>query len=164
MAICFNSFGQNVCEISIDTTRILQDHSLDDFISDLQSERFKTFRDKKELPDFVKQQLSCLTKDSFSIANNNELYLCCCTSSQKLPKRKLLFFSMSNDIILITYLTGGFVVSTNFLILKFQGEKVKDIWSGSASSNIKSKEDAVKYLKTKRNKGYGFHSTGYINI
>ena len=82
-----NLFGQNSCGIKVDTAKILHDGNLDNFLSDLLTENFQTFTDKNKIPGFIKQQLNCLTKDKFSLANPNEKYRCCCTSSGKLPGR-----------------------------------------------------------------------------
>ena len=138
LTLSFNSFGQNNCGTTVDKNKIFLDENLDAFISNLHSEDFQTFTDKRKLPKFIKQQLNCLTRDNFSIANPNEDYRCCCTSSPKLPKRKLLFFSISNDILLMTYLTGGIGVSTTILLLKFKDEKIIDIWTGYGFPEFKS--------------------------
>ena len=163
LTLNLNSVGQNTCGISVDTTRILSDENLGAFISDLKQDSFQTFIDKRQLPNFIKQQLHCLTKDKFSIANPNEEYRCCCTSSHKLPKRKLLFFSTSKDVLLITYLTGGNGVSTTILILKFKADKVIDIWTGYGFAQFKSKAEVIHHLETKRKKASGLHS-GYVSI
>ena len=152
-----NSFGQNNCGVTVDTIKILLDENLDTFLSDLQSESFQTYTDKKKLPAFIKQQLECLTKDKFSLANPNEDYRCCCTSSEKLPRRKLLFFSTSRDIFLITYLTGGVGVSTTILMLKFQGDKIIDLWAGYGFPNFKSKDEVIRHIKKNRYKELGIH-------
>lgn len=151
------SFAQNNCGITVDTMKIYLDENLDGFISDLQTQKFKTSREKSQIPNTVKQYLSCLTQDSFSLANPNEEYRCCCGSSQKLPKRKLLFFSESKGMILITYLTGGIGVSTKILMLKLQDDKVIDLWTGYSFSEFKSKDQVVKYIKEKRKIQFGLH-------
>ncbi|CAN5701613.1 hypothetical protein BH11BAC3_BH11BAC3_36450 [soil metagenome] len=152
------TLGQNNCGITVDTTKIFLDKNLDGFISDLQSQSFQTFSDKKQIPQSIKQQLDCLTKDKFSIANPNEGYRCCCTSSQKLPQRKLLFFSQSKDIFLIIYLTGGVGVSTTILLLKLEGDKIIDIWTGYGFPEFKSKDEVIKHIKEKRKTEFGLHS------
>jgi len=154
-----NLFGQNNCGISVDTTKIFLDTNLDGFLSDLQSQTFQTFTDKKQIPQSIRQQLNCLTRDKFSIANPNEEYRCCCTSSQKLPRRKLLFFSQSKDIFLITYLTGGVGVSTTILLLKLQGDKIIDIWTGYGFPEFKSKDEVIKHIKQKRKSEFGLHGS-----
>ena len=153
-----NSFGQNTCSIIVDTNKIFLDENLDMFISKLNTESFQTFKDKKQLPQFLKQQLDCLTKDSFSIANPNEEYRCCCTSSRRLPKRKLLFFSTSKDILLMTYLTGGIGESTTILMLKFKDEKIIDIWTGYGFPEFKTRQEVLKHINSKRKKEFGLHS------
>jgi Fe-S cluster assembly iron-binding protein IscA len=158
LTLPFNSVGQNNCGITVDTSKILLDENLDSFLSYLQTESFQTYSDKKKLPVFIKQQLNCLTKDKFSLANPNEKYRCCCTSSDKLPRRKLLFFSTSQDVFLITYLTGGIGVSTNILMFKFQGDKIIDLWTGYGFPEFKSKEEVIKHIKQNRKKEFGLHS------
>ena len=157
LSLSYNSFGQNNCGITVDTTKIFLDENLDGFVSDLQSQGFQTFTDKKQIPQFIQQQLSCLTNDKFSIANPNEDYRCCCTSSQKLPRRKLLFFSKSKDIFLITYVTGGVGVSTTILMFKLQGDKIIDFWTGYGFPEFKSKDEVIKHIKKKRKTQFGLH-------
>jgi hypothetical protein len=151
------SFAQNNCGITVDTMKIYLDENLADFISDLQTQKFKTSRDKNQIPGTIKQYLNCLTNDSFSIANPNEEYRCCCTSSEKLPRRKLLFFSENKGMFLFTYLTGGVGVSTKILMLKVQDDKVIDLWIGYSFTELKSKDQVVKYINEKRKVKFGLH-------
>ena len=151
------SFAQNNCGITVDTMRIYLDENLDDLLSDLQTQKFKSSKDKNQIPGPIKKYLNCLTNDSFSIANPKEEYRCCCESSQQLPKRKLLFFSESKGMFLITYLTGGIGASTKILMLKLQGDKVIDLWTGYSLSEFKSKDQVVKYIKEKRKVQFGLH-------
>ena len=99
----------------------------------------------------VKETLDCLTK-KFSIANPNQEYACCCTSSDKLPRRKLIFLSKSQDVLVMTYLTGGFATSTHLLFIQFHNEKIIDLWTGYCSDDLKSNKDIVKFIKQVRNK------------
>lgn len=154
-----HSFAQNNCGITIDTMRIYLDENLDDFISDLQTQKFNTSKDKRQIPGSIRQYLNCLTSDSFSIANPKDEYRCCCTSSQQLPKRKLLFFSESKGMFLITYLTGGAGVSTKILMLKLQDDKVVDLWTGYSFLEFKSKDQVVKYIKEKRKVRFALHGS-----
>lgn len=158
LILSYNSFGQNICGITVDTTKIFLDENLNSFLSDLQSESFQTYTDKKQIPLLIRQQLNCLTNDKFSIANPAEEYQCCCTSSQELPRRKLLFFSKSKNIFLITYLTGGVGVSTTILMFKLQGDKIIDLWTGYGFSEFKSKDEVIKHIKKKRKTKFGLHA------
>jgi hypothetical protein len=163
LTIAFSSFGQNNCGITVDTTKILLDENLDSFVTSLKSEQFQTFRDKKNIPSFIKVQLDCLTKDKFSLANPGENYICCCTSSQELPRRQLLFFSLNKDVFLITYLTGGIGVSTTILLAKLKDDKIVDIWTGYGFPKFKSKEEVIKHITAKRKLELGLHG-GYVSI
>jgi len=152
------SFGQNNCGITVDTFKIFLDENLDSFVTALKSEHFQTFRDKKNIPATIKEQLDCLTDDKFSLANPKENYICCCTSSRKLPRRRLLFFSLSNNTFLMTYLTGGVGVSTTILLAKIQNDKISDIWTGYGFPEFKSKEEVIKYINSKRKVQFELHS------
>ena len=157
LALTNNLLGQNNCGIPIDTVKIYLDENLDSFLSDFQTGNFKTSTDKNEIPKFIKQQLDCLSMDEFSIANPNEDYRCCCTSSQKLPIRKLLFFSVSKDVFLITYLTGGVGESTTILMFKLKSDKIIDLWAGYGFSKFKSKDEVIRYISKKRKTQFGLH-------
>ena len=156
------TFGQNSCGIQIDTVKILLDENLDSFVTSLKSEHFQTFNDKKNIPAIIKEQLDCLTKDQFSLANPKEDYRCCCTSSQKLPRRQLLFFSLSKKTLLMTYLTGGIGVSTTILLARLQDNKIIDIWTGYGFPEFKSKEEVVRHINKKRKIQLGLH--GYVSL
>jgi len=135
----------------------LTDENLDNFITALKSEHFQTFRDKQNIPTFIKEQLDCLTKDKFSLANPNEEYRCCCTSSLELPARQLQFLSLSDNTLLMTYLTGGWGVSTSIILAKIKDKKIIDIWTGYGFPKFKSKEEVIKHINNKRNVELGLH-------
>ena len=163
MAVTNNITAQHNCAINVDTNSILADKNLDAFIIMLDKPGFVTFTDNNRLPQFIKQQLYCLTTDSFSIADRDEAYKCCCTSAKDLPKRQLLFFSINSNHLLITYLTGGIGVSTTILMLKFDKEKILDIWAGKAFPKFASKKEVIEHIKALRKKGNELHG-GYVSI
>jgi hypothetical protein len=153
---CFAT-AQRSCNFKIDTSKILLNENLDKFLSKLQTDRFTTLNDKNAIPKNVKKELDCLTK-KFSIANPDQEYACCCTSSGKLPRRKLIFLSKSQDMLVLTYLTGGFGVSTHLLFIQFDNDKIIDLWTGFGSQSLKSNKDIENFIKERRNKEWGLHT------
>ena len=149
--------AQKSCDFKIDTSKILLNENLDKFISKLQTEKFTVYNNKNEIPKSVKKSLDCLTK-KFSIANPNQEYACCCTSSAKLPRRKLLFLSKSEDILVMTYLTGGFGVSTHLVFIQFDNDKIIDLWAGHGSESLKSNKEIEQFIKELRNKEWGLNT------
>ena len=162
LAITNSSFVQNYCDITVDTLKILLDENLDSFVTSLESEHFLTFKDKKSIPTAIKEQLGCLTKDEFSLANPKEDYICCCTSSQKLPRRQLLFFLLEQKNLaddLPDWRVWRFDYSS---LARLQGDKIIDIWTGYGFPKFKSKEEVVKHINNNRKIQLGLH--GYVSL
>jgi len=157
LVLPFLGMGQQGCKFSLDTTSILLNKTLDNFLLKLQSDSFITFNDKKAIPGFVKNQLNCLSGD-FSIANPDQQYQAGCVVIKKLPGRKLLYLAKSNDMLIMTYLTGGWGVSTHILFIKFTCNKIIDLWTGVCLKDLKSKTDILTYIKEHRNKEWGLNS------
>lgn len=157
LACTIDTYGQQSNVVSIDTLGITNDRSLDQFLTDLQTQSFQAYYDQKQIPKAVRRQLNFLTSDSFSIANPGQSYRCCCTSPETLPKRQLLFFSQNKDILLMTYLTGGVGVSTTILLLRLQGDRIVDLWTGQALPVLQSRGDVIKYLRENRNNSFLLH-------
>jgi len=149
LAIQLHSYGQKQCGCTVDTARILSDRNLGVFLAGLQSEQFRTSKDKKDIPAAVIRQLRCLTYDSFSLANPNEDYRCCCTSSRKLPVRRLIYFSKSKNFFIIAYSMGGIGTWTNLLMLRLEDDRIVDLWAGLGSSKMFSNEDVVEHIRSK---------------
>ncbi|MGG9963448.1 hypothetical protein [Ferruginibacter sp. SUN106] len=157
LVIPFAVSGQKGYTYLIDTSKILSNENLDPFIQKLSTDSFTNFTDKKAIPKFIKKQLDAIAHD-FSIANPNENYRCCCMSSQKLPARKLQFLSVSNNVLAMTYLTGGWGVSSHLLLIRFEQNKIVDLWTGYYSNEVNGVADIVKYLNERRNKKEAFNT------
>lgn len=148
LAANFKSFGQNTCNFRTDSFDIITKKDFHDLITNLESQKFQTSKDKKEIPAVIKNQLICLTKDSFSIANPDEAYRCCCMSPRELPARKLLLFLKNKDFFVIAYLTGGMGVSTTVDFFKLQNEIFVDSWTGKSFNDFKSQAEIIKFMKS----------------
>jgi hypothetical protein len=145
------AFGQKSNNFTIDTAKILANENLDNFVQSLRTDTFQNFGDKDAIPKFVKKQLNRLTK-GFSIANPNQPWQCCCTSPRRLPERQLNFLAKSKDILVMTYKTGGFGVSTHLLLIRFDNDKIIDLWSGYCWADINKVGDIVSYIdETRKN-------------
>lgn len=145
------AFGQKNSNFTIDTAKILANENLDNFVQSLRKDTFQNFGDKDAMPRFIKRQLSRLT-NGFSIANPDKPYRCCCTSPGRLPKRQLNFLAKSKDVLVMTYKTGGIGVSTHLLLIRFDNEKIIDLWSGYCWADIKNVGDIVSYIdETRKN-------------
>ncbi len=142
------SFGQNGCNFHTDSFDLLTNKDFNALIANLETQNFQTSKDKKQISSVIKNQLICLTEDSFSLANPGEAYRCCCTSSKELPRRKLLLFLKNKDFFLIAYLTGGMGVSTTVEIFKLQNESFVDSWLGTSFNDFKSHSEIIKYMKS----------------
>ncbi|MDO6432812.1 hypothetical protein Q4E93_19550 [Flavitalea sp. BT771] len=155
LALQLHAFGQKNCDCRIDSSRVLSDKNLDVFLAGLNLEPFQTFKDKKEIPAAIMQQLRCLSYDSFSLGNPGEDYRCCCTSSWKLPSRQLIFLSKSEHYFVMAYKMGGIATWVNVLMLKLENDRIVDLWSGLGNYELKSAGDVYELyrLYKKRKKG-----------
>jgi hypothetical protein len=143
------TMGQKSNAFKIDTAKILANENLNGFVQSMQTDSFQIFETKDAIPRVVKKELNNLTK-GFSIANPDKPYRCCCTSPGRLPKRQLNFLAKSNDILVMTYKTGGIGVSTHLLLVKFDKNKIVDLWTGYCWADIKTISDIVYYIDEMR--------------
>jgi len=138
-------FGQHGGSFKIDSARIYLDENLDGFLSDLKLGKFVESNEIGSIPVGIKKQLDSLAGD-FSIASPNADYRCCCTSSRKLPLRKLGYLSKSNHLLVMTYLTGGVGVSTHILLIRFNGDMIRDMWIADCLADLKSRGEIIRFI------------------
>jgi len=143
------SVGQKSYSFTIDTAKILANENLDNFVQSLTTDTFQNFVDKDAIPKHVKKQLNKLTS-GFSIANPNQAWQCCCTSPRRLPERQLNFLAKSKDVLVMTYKTGGIGVSTHLLLIRFDTDKIIDLWSGYCWADVSKVGDIVSYIAETR--------------
>jgi hypothetical protein len=143
------SIGQKSNSFAIDTAKILTNENLDNFVQCLRTDTFQIFGDKDAIPKYVKKQLDRLTK-GFSIANPNQDWQCCCTSPRRLPERQLNFLAKSKDVLVLTYKTGGWGISTHLLMIRFDNDKILDLWSGYCWTDITKVDEIVSYIDETR--------------
>lgn len=147
----FLSFGQKSNSFNIDTAKILTNENLNDFVQSLKTDTFQIASDKNAIPKHIKKQLDKLT-NGFSIGNPNQDWQCCCTSPRRLPERQLNFLAKSKDVLVMTYKTGGFGVSTHLLLVRFDNYKIIDLWTGYCWADVSKVGDIVSYIEeTKKN-------------
>lgn len=157
--ITLNLFAQKNCEYKIDKNKILQNLNLDSFIQKLKRENFTVYNDKKSIPNNVQKELVCIATE-FTIANPKENYQSDCNVLEELPKRQLIFLAKSENILIMTYATGGIGTSTHFLFIQFDSEKIIDLWSGVGIGIIKHKsiEEIAEFISSQRNKKWGLNT------
>ncbi|MBN8672975.1 MAG: hypothetical protein J0L56_02510 [Chitinophagales bacterium] len=143
--------GQKQYEFTIDSSRILDNKNLDDFSRSLKTGNFYVYKTKDSIPAFIMTQLGKLA-NGFSIANPNESYQCCCSSTDSLPQRQLSFLAKSNDVLVLTYKTGGVGVSLHLLMIRFDKSGIVDLWSGYCWNDVKSIKDIVYFIEESKRK------------
>jgi hypothetical protein len=149
--------GQKSNGFTIDTAKILANKNLESFVQSLETDSFQNFGNKGAIPKPIKEQLNNLT-NGFSIANPEKPWRCCCTSPRHLPKRQLSFLAKSKDVLVLTYKTGGFAVSTHLLLIRFDNDKIIDLWSGYCGTDIKNVSDIVSYIDEVRKTNHVFNT------
>ena len=154
-----NSFSQKNCPYKIDENKILENRNLDDFLNKFQSEKFVVLNDKNSIPKEVKKQLDCIAR-KFEIANPKEEYQQGCLIEKKIPSRGLFFLAKSDDILVLTYGTGGIGSSTHFLFIKYNSKGIVDLWTGVGMGIIKHKslEEITKFISGQRNRKWGLNT------
>jgi hypothetical protein len=149
------AFGQSHCNVRVDTEKILSGANLDDFMSLVKTEQFEIFRDNKDIPVFINEQLKCLTTDNFSLANPGEDFDCCCTTSKALPQRQLILLAKSKREFVLVYKKGlGKVTSTYITIFKRKTDGNIDVWTGYGNSKINSVADIITHVEEQKIKKF----------
>ncbi len=141
------SLGQN--NYTIDTVRILTNENLNNFVQNLKTDTFQISSDKDAIPRHIKKQLDKLAK-GFSIGNPNQDWQCCCTSPRHLPERQLNFLAKSENVLVMTYKTGGWGVSTHLLLIRFDHKNILDLWTGYCWADVSKVSDIVSYIEETR--------------
>lgn len=157
LTFSLHAFGQKNCDYKIDTAKILLNENLDSFLVGIQQGTFSISHNKKDIPSFIKKQLDCLT-NNFSIANPNKPFNATDIYDERLPDRQLLFIALNKELFIMTYLRGGFGEQTHIVFIKFQDNKIIDLWTGVCLEDLKSKDQILKYIKTYRNKKWGLNT------
>lgn len=155
------SLGQKRNSFTIDTVRILTNENLDDFVRSFKADTFQISSDKSAIPRPIKKQLDRLTK-GFSIGNPNQDWKCCCTSARHLPKRQLNFLAMSKDVLVMAYKTGGRGISTNLLLIRFDGNKIIDLWTGYLGEEVNNVGDIISYIDEAKKSNREFNTNMII--
>jgi hypothetical protein len=156
LAVSLHAFAQKNCDYRIDTAKILLNKNLDAFLVKIKNKTFSVSYDKKDIPSFIKKQLDCWTQN-FSIANPKEPFNVTDFYDKKLPDRQLLFLALNNELLIMTYIRGGRAKQTHILFVKFQNNKILDLWTGVCDQDLKSKNEILDYIKTHRHKSFGLN-------
>jgi hypothetical protein len=150
----FNTFvmeAQKKCDFQIDTASILTNKNLDFFLTELKTGRFEVANKRNHIPAFIKRELNCLAH-GFRIANPNKPYNATDAVIRRLAMRQLRFLAISKSLFVLYYLKGGLGLSGHILLVRFDKEKIIDLWNGDCSMEIKSVEDLIGYIEVNRNK------------
>jgi hypothetical protein len=75
------------------------------------------------------------------------------TKPVNLPRRSLQHLSISDDLVLMTYLSGGIGVSDHLIIIEYNDSLVTDFWHCNTLSSLKTEEDIIRFLEWSSEKG-----------
>ncbi len=162
--LTINGFAQKKCDYQIDEKQILENKNLDSFLNEFKSGKFAIYNDKISIPKHIKKVLDCIATE-FSIANPTEEYRAGCIAEKDIPKRQLIFLAKSEDVLVMSYATGGIGSSTHFLFIKYDSKKIIDLWTGVGMGIIKHKslEELTNFISTHRNRIFGLN-TNFVSI
>jgi hypothetical protein len=144
--------AQKKCNYKIDSAAILKNTNLQGFIDSLQVLEISTKNDKKHIPKGVQKALNCWA-GKFSIANPVEPFQATdvVLVGKKLPWRRIIYLGTSNNYLIMSYQHGGPALFFRILLVKFENDKIIDIWTGYGAE-LRTKSEILRYLNSQKNK------------
>ena len=152
-AFCQGIFKQRV--FVLDEDRILDDENLDFFIEKLNSGEFTTLKSTKEIPHFIRKQMRWLNDKN--LADFNEPYQDDCSASLELPRRQVTFLAKSNDVFIISYVTGGIATTAYTALIYYSRKRVIDAWVAYSWYDISSVSAILEWIHKERYREYSLH-------
>jgi hypothetical protein len=166
----------------IDTNIAVSNWCKEKLISIVETEKLTDKKTVAEIPGFIKSFLDGTTvNNEFYISDPGEEWqeggwligldsekkaILHATSSvaKPFPNRQLIYCGIGKNIALISYYIGGIETKQNNIIIKFQNEKVVDVWFdhyysqfgyslGGTTDFITTKIDIIKYIKNMNSGG-----------
>lgn len=150
----YNASCQQIFQIN--ESRILKNENLDFFIKKLENEKFTTLKSKKEIPSFIKKQLPWLSDST--LADFNETYQEGCVVFEELPARKVTFLAKSEDVFIVSYVSGGFGTCSYTLLVFYSNKRIIDVWVAPSGENRRSVSEILTWINKERHSKHGIHS------
>ena len=142
----------------LDTTVILSNQNLPFLIKELEKEELIQQDRYENTPKVVRNLLNKLT-GKFDIANPGKKWQVGCVHMGKpLPSRQLVYLGVSEELLLMTYYTGGIGKAANTMIIKYKKGTIIDFWKGHAPYNTDNKDEIISYLKGNMNITWGLNT------
>jgi len=145
------------CDYLPDTAAILENRRLETLLRILRSEHPTTLHEKKFIPPFIQRQLDCIT-GSFSLADPGEEFQEGCVVTNELPRRRLVFLALGESIMSMVYETGGWASSNHILLVRFEGGRITDLWTGLCSDEMLTNAEMVNVIVARRNAEWGLNT------
>jgi hypothetical protein len=145
---------------SLNEEVIIKNQNLDHLISLLEQTAITNYITPTALPPFIRSFFKDLNGADFSLASPGENWQSGCVVLEDLPKRQMTYLGLGNDLVLMSYKTGGIGVSQHILIIQFKGQQVTDLWTGIAMEELPTKVSILNFIKKNRNKKWGFNNGG----
>jgi hypothetical protein len=166
----------------LDTGVLLNNDNLPRLLKKLKHSKSTEYSDVGKIPDVVQQFLEHIS-EGLEIANPGEDWQHGCvvpvefdedhpttmdtvltdsgiqilytfsTKPVNLPRRSLQHLSISDDLVLMTYLSGGMGVSDHLIIIEYNDSLVTDFWHCNTLSSLKTEEDIIRFLEWSSEKG-----------
>lgn len=76
-------------------------------------------------------------------------------SPRELPATKLVFISISQDLVLLEYLSGGIGVFSHLIAFILKDNNIVEIWKGYGDNNLRSGKDVALYSKINQGQNSG---------
>ena len=160
----------------IDTNMAVSNGMKEKLMAKLETENLIDKKTVAEIPDFIKAFLDGISSNqTFDIANPDEEWqeggwvngfdkekqaIVHATSSvaKPFPNKQLIYCGIGKNMALISYYMGGIKKTQNNIIIKFDGEKIVDLWFdyynsqfgyslGGNTNYVTTKADIIKYIK-----------------
>jgi hypothetical protein len=126
------------------------DKKLDFFVEKLRKEKFTVLKSKKDIPDFIKGQLTGFNDQSLADPGEKFQEPADSIVDSTLPGRKLVFLAKSNDLIVINYLRGGAKSGEHLALIQYKGEQIIDVLPRAGCTNCTSIKAIIHFINMDR--------------
>lgn len=140
-------------EYAVDTSIIYTNQNKKALLAELAKEEMSEMHTVEEIPYVIQHFLDSIAANGkFDIAdpgaqcNDQPIAI-----GKEIPSRKLVHFSIGEHIALLSFSTTGVDSSQHVAIIKFQHDKVLDLWFDNISSPVpaKTRQDIVNSIMNK---------------
>lgn len=147
----------------IDSGAIWKEKYKEALLTELKSEDLIQKENSSEIPDFILAFLDSLSSDKkfemadpwedWQVGNITDFGIPVLKKLGHLPNKKLVYFGLGKNMALFSFLEGGFRMSQQIVIFKFQNKRIVDFWYNKSQAFVASKEELLEHIRSKPSQG-----------